>query len=147
MTDETASHTLDERYLIEVVTERDGEAFVRRLLRDVVEVAIETHIWVRGDGQGGAIHQWLHDIAAESGHTHTAVPYWPSKQPSTATGALRKAVFERDAYRCLHCGTWIDLTIDHIHPRIRGGTDAFTNLQTLCRSCNSSKGKRVDGEQ
>ena len=53
-------------------------------------------------------------------------------------------VFERDGYRCRHCGSgpFSDLTIDHVFPRSRGGSDEAENLQTLCRSCNSKKGAR-----
>lgn len=52
---------------------------------------------------------------------------------------LRQAVYDYDGYRCLHCGNG-ELTLDHIKPRVLGGPDAFENLQTLCRSCNSRKG-------
>lgn len=40
---------------------------------------------------------------------------------------------------CACCGTTNDLTIDHIKPLARGGKHATSNLQWLCRSCNSSK--------
>ncbi len=53
---------------------------------------------------------------------------------------IRWMVFARDGYRCLDCGGTIDLTIDHIHPVVWGGTNDPSNLQTLCRSCNSVKG-------
>jgi 5-methylcytosine-specific restriction endonuclease McrA len=59
------------------------------------------------------------------------------------TDAQRAYIYERDGYACLHCGTTTDLSIDHIHPRNRGGTDATENLQTLCKPCNSRKGMRV----
>lgn len=49
-------------------------------------------------------------------------------------------MFERDKYRCVNCGTHLNLSIDHIHPFSKGGSDDESNLQTLCRSCNSSKG-------
>jgi len=53
---------------------------------------------------------------------------------------LQKRVFERDEFRCKHCGTYVDLTVDHIKPESKGGSLDMDNLQTLCRSCNSKKG-------
>lgn len=41
---------------------------------------------------------------------------------------------------CDVCGTTEDLTVDHIVPKRRGGTDDRDNLVTLCRRHNSSKG-------
>lgn len=57
--------------------------------------------------------------------------------------ALRAAVFDRDGWECLHCGTHEDLSADHIVPESLGGPTTFENLQTLCRSCNSRKGVRA----
>ena len=56
---------------------------------------------------------------------------------------LRWTVFGRDGYACVVCGSNLDLTVDHIHPVSLGGTNDPSNLQTLCRSCNCSKGARV----
>lgn len=56
---------------------------------------------------------------------------------------LRAAVYERDDYRCLHCGADEALSLDHIHPWSLGGEDKIENLQTLCRPCNSRKGARL----
>ena len=55
------------------------------------------------------------------------------------TGRLRRAVFERDRYRCRHCGTWIDLVVDHIIAIVDGGRTESENLQTPCRPCNTRK--------
>lgn len=57
--------------------------------------------------------------------------------------ALRMAVYDRDGWRCLHCGAEENLSLDHIQPWSLGGADTMENLQTLCRSCNSRKGARV----
>jgi hypothetical protein len=54
--------------------------------------------------------------------------------------ALRTAVFERDTYRCVDCGTWRGLTADHIVPEVNGGPTVLENLATRCRPCNSRKG-------
>lgn len=56
------------------------------------------------------------------------------------TIGLKKKVFERDFYRCLHCGTHKDLSVDHIKPESKGGETNLDNLQTLCKPCNSRKG-------
>lgn len=56
---------------------------------------------------------------------------------------IRKQVFERDGYRCQHCGGWIDLCVDHIYPESKGGPTCIENLQTLCRPCNSKKSDKV----
>ena len=42
--------------------------------------------------------------------------------------------------KCFACGSDGPLEIDHIHPRSRGGTAAFQNLQPLCRKCGETKG-------
>lgn len=54
----------------------------------------------------------------------------------------RLSVYKRDGFQCVKCGG-NDLTIDHIIPIAKGGTNADNNLQTLCRSCNSKKGVKV----
>lgn len=63
------------------------------------------------------------------------------KQPIPAIYRLR--VFERDGYRCKHCGSSERLRADHIFPESRGGRLELSNLQTLCVSCNSRKGATI----
>jgi 5-methylcytosine-specific restriction enzyme A len=42
---------------------------------------------------------------------------------------------------CSKCGATEDLTGDHVLAVARGGVSDASNIQVLCRSCNSSKGK------
>lgn len=53
--------------------------------------------------------------------------------------SVRKAVYKRDNYTCQSCGAKEDITIDHIVPRSKGGSNDVNNLQTLCESCNLRK--------
>jgi len=52
------------------------------------------------------------------------------------------ALIERDGYICAECDVYEGLTIDHILPLSKGGSDELKNLRFLCRSHNSSKGDR-----
>lgn len=49
---------------------------------------------------------------------------------------------ERDGLYCQSCRTTGQLQIDHITPISKGGTNAKTNLQLLCKVCNIKKGNR-----
>lgn len=75
-----------------------------------------------------------------------SIPSQPRQKTYTKSklsSAKKRAVLERDKYRCINCDDHKDLCVDHIHPEVRGGDNSFDNLQTLCRSCNSSKGKKT----
>lgn len=55
---------------------------------------------------------------------------------------LKALVWARDGCACLKCGARTDLSADHIVPESLGGQTVLENLQTICRSCNSRKGRR-----
>jgi 5-methylcytosine-specific restriction endonuclease McrA len=56
------------------------------------------------------------------------------------------ALCERYGNRCLCCGaTGVPLHIDHVIPLARGGRNDVSNLQPLCKPCNSQKyAKHID---
>ena len=54
--------------------------------------------------------------------------------------AVRRAVFERDGWKCVLCGRMGALECDHRQPIVRAGDwFAMSNLQTLCRGCHIRK--------
>jgi len=56
----------------------------------------------------------------------------------------RRALFARDGWRCVYCGTASSrLTLDHVVPRSRGGDSVWENVVTSCAPCNLRKGNRL----
>jgi len=59
----------------------------------------------------------------------------------------RKNVLKRDNHRCQYCGrTSVPLTLDHVLPKHRGGSDTWNNLVAACHPCNVRKGNRTPTE-
>ena len=70
----------------------------------------------------------------------------------------RKAVLQRDGYRCIYCGLEAggrlkgsiinrgDFTVDHIIPRSRGGRSTWSNTACACPACNNRKADRTPHE-
>ena len=73
----------------------------------------------------------------------------------------RKAVLERDGYKCQICGIsrqylddkvpglgdYLRLEVDHIIPIAQGGKSDESNLQCLCWRCNTAKGSTKSNNQ
>ncbi len=57
----------------------------------------------------------------------------------------RRAVKEHFDCTCVYCGETYELqnlTIDHVHPKCKGGEDITTNVVSSCRRCNQEKGSQ-----
>lgn len=60
------------------------------------------------------------------------------------TGEEFRQLCETYENKCLCCGrNDVKLTADHVMPLSKGGSNAITNIQPLCGSCNSSKGTKI----
>lgn len=69
--------------------------------------------------------------------------------PKKVGKSTRMAVFERDGYACVRCGSTDRLEADHILPQSAGGPHIIENLRTLCKSCNAARpvaGKALDDD-
>ena len=61
----------------------------------------------------------------------------------------RKNVIWRDKYTCQYCAkrfSFVELTMDHIIPKSRGGDKSWSNIVASCKKCNSNKGNRTPEE-
>jgi 5-methylcytosine-specific restriction endonuclease McrA len=69
------------------------------------------------------------------------------KRPMPKIKLSRREIFIRDNFMCLYCGKVpVDLTIDHVVPRYRGGAYSRDNLVTACVPCNHRKSGRTPRE-
>lgn len=71
------------------------------------------------------------------------------------TAHFKKEIFKRDKYICQHCGIKVHdekrntpdkAHADHKISLFDGGDTVLDNMQTLCRTCNLSKGKKSEGD-
>lgn len=58
----------------------------------------------------------------------------------------RAKIYKRDSHECVYCGSKKNLTLDHVIPKSRGGTNTWENLVTSCFKCNLKKGNRTPEE-
>jgi len=108
----------------------------RRLWRALDDEELQDlYDWTAGIGIG------LASAAARFAKACRARPY---VDDGSVPSDVKGLVMERDGARCQSCGSTADLAIDHkIVPWVEGGSSKDpSNLQVLCRSCNSRKGTR-----
>ena len=60
------------------------------------------------------------------------------------TPAEWRSLLDKYEHKCLWCGkTGVKLTVDHVLPVSKGGTNYIDNIQPLCDHCNKSKNARI----
>lgn len=75
----------------------------------------------------------------------SSLRYWARKKQASGDFTTEEWIRLCDYYgnRCLACGKQESISIDHIVPLSKGGSNDISNLQPLCLSCNSSKNART----
>jgi len=61
----------------------------------------------------------------------------------------RRTVLMRDRYTCQYCGAQpskANLTVDHVIPKVRGGSSSWENVVCACKPCNLRKGAKTPDE-
>lgn len=69
--------------------------------------------------------------------------------PRREVAFTRHNIYEHYKYRCCYCGgrfPTMDLNLDHVIPRSKGGTATWENIVTACLPCNTRKGSRSPAE-
>ena len=68
------------------------------------------------------------------------------RMPRKEVKFTRHNIFERDKNTCQYCGKHFDkkdLNLDHVIPRVFGGTEDDSNLRGVCRACNRARKPHV----
>ena len=69
------------------------------------------------------------------------------RRPVLTVRLARREVFWRDGYTCQYCGAPTRaLTLDHVVPRVRGGSHSWENVVSACVPCNHRKAGRTPRE-
>ena len=80
-------------------------------------------------------------------HLETYGDQFGNNTDDPVPGSVRYEVLKRAGGRCELCGVSheeVQLDVDHIVPRSKGGSNDESNLQVLCRTCNAQKLNRDD---
>jgi 5-methylcytosine-specific restriction endonuclease McrA len=120
----------------------------------------------RGRPKAEQLHAYPGLIARSFTHEYEVpsvirlVTYHDLRRKRRESNKRRSQIFMRDKYRCQYCGIRVGsihpelleklrvehLTLDHIMPSSRGGSDEADNLATSCKPCNNRKDNRTPDE-
>jgi 5-methylcytosine-specific restriction endonuclease McrA len=65
------------------------------------------------------------------------------QQGELAGYEVREYLLEKWGRTCAYCGTGnVPLEVEHIVPRVKGGSNRISNLTLSCKPCNQAKGSK-----
>ena len=115
---------------------------VRGLMDKIVKVGF-IHPYA---GPNGKKYGWVINFRKHQKIDKPQKPKHPV--PSIQNAEVRRIYAHRDGWRCHLCGETIEattsnrskaLSLDHVHPKSKGGTDNPSNIKVTHFGCNSSK--------
>lgn len=137
----------------------EGNTFMKNQLREAIPGVEQIDRRMRELREcGWIVHTYRDDVTLAPQELRLVTvgePIWdPAVRRAVArkgvSSADRRVVFERDRHRCVLCGVGAGepfpddstvkarLTIGHVIPKDRGGSDDVTNLRTECSRCNET---------
>lgn len=105
--------------------------------------------WIRSEDVAALIRD--NKLRCEGEHYHQGekcIRYsfigfkYPTKYYRCIPRELKQLIMDRDNHSCVKCNAYYKLSIDHVFPWSLGGWTEQSNLQVLCRSCNSEKSNK-----
>ncbi len=94
-------------------------------------------------------HEWVHCVRFELAVPKIIRLLLYDRLPRRTVKLNRRNIFARDRSHCQYCDKKCptsELSLDHVVPRSRGGSTAWTNLVCCCVACNVRKGGRTPRE-
>lgn len=135
------SHDTESR-LAELEDEREQHIRAIELAEQIAQECPSIFRW--GDGEGGYILHLIREALIKRGlydfPRHEDLG--PKRRPISTNKRIQ--IYKWDGFACVYCGSEDDLQIDHIHPFSKVGGNEMENLQTLCLTCNETKGDRTE---
>ena len=104
--------------------------------------------WV-GHSAGARFDELVHSVKLALRVPRIIVLSLYDKLPRMEVRLTRRNVFLRDKFTCQYCRKEfpeVDLNLDHVTPRDKGGRTTWENIVTSCIRCNTRKANKLPQE-
>ena len=91
-------------------------------------------------------YDWIRTVKLQLAVPKVIRVFGYDRLPTQNVKLNRRNIFARDRNRCQYCGQHfptLELSLDHLIPRSRGGKSTWENLVCSCTQCNIRKGGRT----
>lgn len=137
---EDTAHIDCEKHLRELIS--SGVTIDRKTRKEICEIYGVSHTWAR------VVVYWILDPKRNQ-KNYSRIQVSAQNSRARRLGAYGEIIYtewkelcDRYGNVCLCCHQNVKLVIDHVLPLCLGGTNTIDNIQPLCATCNSKKGKR-----